>query len=156
RIVHGLAPRLAIPFAADFVLLAPHQRWVNDVRFSREDIPAYYSNHFENNGRTTVQAMYPGDRIVEGILELCSPYRTQLENGRLDHLVPQQSPEEISTFQSRARVTGTADEGMQRLPSHLNSQVRFHPRRSFSGLSFSIRLRDLPGHNWFNAFWTGN
>jgi hypothetical protein len=156
RIVHGLAPRLAIPFAADFVLLAPHQRWVNDVRFSREDIPAYYSNHFDNNGRTTVQAMYPGDRIVEGILERCSPYRTQLENGRLDHLVPQQYPEEISTFHSRALVTGTADEWMQRLTSHLNSQVRFHPRRSFSGLSFSIRLRDLPGHNWFNAFWTGN
>jgi hypothetical protein len=36
RIVHGLAPRLAIPFAADFVLLAPHQRWVNEVRFSEK------------------------------------------------------------------------------------------------------------------------
>jgi hypothetical protein len=156
RIVHGLAPRVAIPFAADFVLLAPHQRWVNDVRFSREDIPAYYSNHFDNNGRTSVQAMYPGDRLIEGVLERSSPYRTHLENGRLDHLVPQQYPEEISTFHSRALVTGTADEWTSRLTSHLNSQVRFHARRSFNGLSFSIRLRDLPGHNWFNAFWTGN
>ncbi len=92
RIVHGLAPRVAIPFAADFVLLAPHQRWINEVRFSREDIPAYYAKHFGQNSQTSVYAMYPGDRLVNGVLEPSSPYRAQLQNGRLDHLIAEQYP----------------------------------------------------------------
>src|SRR5262249_18626962 len=135
---------------------APHQRWVNDVRFSREDIPEYYSNHFDNNGRTSVVAMYPGDRLVDGVLEPSSAYRSQLENGRLDHLVTQQYPTAISTFLPKTPAPGNASEWAQRLTNHLNSQIRFHSRRSFDGLSFSIRLRDLPGSHWFNAFWTGN
>ena len=100
RIVHGLAPRVAIPFAADFVLLAPHQRWINEVRFSREDIPAYYAKHFGQDSQTSVYAMYPGDRLVNGVLEPSSPYRAHLQNGRLDHLIAEQYPEEVSAFRA--------------------------------------------------------
>ena len=157
RIVHGLAPRVAIPFAADFVLLAPHQRWINEVRFSREDIPAYYAKHFGRDSHTSVYAMYPGDRLVNGVLEPSSPYRAHLQNGRLDHLIAEQYPEEVSAFRAapRADVSAT-QQWTSRLSDHLNSQIKFHPARAFEGLSFSVRLRDLPDRNWYNAGWNGS
>jgi hypothetical protein len=158
RIAHELAPRVAVPFAADFVLLAPHQRWINSVRFSREDIPAYYAKHFGTNGITTVYAMYPGDKLVSGKLQAISPYRAELQDGRLDHLIAQQYPTEVSAFST----TNASDSGEAaarqwavRLAAHVNSQVKFHPRRSINGLSFGLRLRDLDGPNWFNLRWDG-
>jgi Beta-lactamase superfamily domain len=158
RIAHELAPRVAIPFAADFVLLAPHQRWINTIRFSREDIPAYYRKHFGPNPATSVYAMYPGDKLVNGKLEAVSPYRAELRNGRLDHLIAQQYPQEVSAF----RTTGRSDSGEAacrhwavRLAAHLNSQAKFYRRRAINDLSFGLRLRDLDGTNWFNVRWNG-
>jgi hypothetical protein len=157
RIAHGLSPRVAIPFAADFVLLAPHQRWINEVRFSREDIPAYYAKHFGQNNGTSVYAMYPGDKLVNGVLENSSPYRAQLQNGRLDHLIEEQYPQEVSAFRATNRSDAAAtDRWISRLAVHLNSQIKFHPQSVFRGLSFSVRLRDLPGRNCYNANWTGS
>ena len=159
RIAHELAPSVAIPFAADFVLLAPHQRWINDVRFSREDIPAYFAQHFGQQSQTAVHAMYPGDCLVNGALEPASPYRLQLQNGRLDHLIAQQYPDEVSAFRVVHRLGsdhGVNGQWAVRLAAHLNSQVKFHPRRSLEGLSFGVRLRDLQGRNWFSVRWTGS
>lgn len=159
RIAHKLAPRVAIPFAADFVLLAPHQRWINDVRFSREDIPAYYAKHFGRNTGTAVYAMYPGDRLVHGVMEKISPYRAELKNGRLDHLIAQQYPKEVSAFCASGNgdsAVALAPRWASRLASHLDSQIKFHPRRALAKLSFGVRLRDLHGSNWFNVCWTGS
>src|SRR6185503_19595863 len=124
RIARGLAPRVAIPFAADFVLLAPHQRWINEARFLREEIPNYYRKHFDSSGKTTVYAMYPGDCLVDGVLEPASPYRVQLEHGRLDHLIDAQYPEEVSAFRSGdPQSPSTAEQWASRLATHLDTQV---------------------------------
>jgi L-ascorbate metabolism protein UlaG (beta-lactamase superfamily) len=156
RIVNALSPRLAIPFAADFVLLSPHQRWINEIRFTREDIPLYYARHFADNGRTTVCTMYPGDTIVDGVLELSSPYRPQLKNGRLDHLISVQYPQDVSAFGTTERsLIGSAAPWESRLASHLDSQVKFHSRAELEGVCFSLRLRDLIASGWFNIRCTG-
>ncbi|MGH9940372.1 MAG: MBL fold metallo-hydrolase, partial [Blastocatellia bacterium] len=42
RIVSGLKPKIAAPFAADFALLSPAQRWINDIRFPRSLMKQYY------------------------------------------------------------------------------------------------------------------
>lgn len=155
RIVHGLAPRLAIPFAADFVLLAPHQRWINDVRFSREDIPAYYQKHFSDGGLTKVCAMYPGDRIVDSVLQPVSPYRDQLQKGRLDHMIAVQYPEEVSAFRVSPSSNESTDQWRDRLATHLDNQTKFHSQEELRGIAFSLRLKDLPGKHWFNIRWNG-
>jgi Beta-lactamase superfamily domain len=156
RIVQGLAPRTAVPFAADFVLLSPHQRWINDVRFGREEIPAYYRRHFSGHGHTEIHAMYPGDFLMNGRLERNSPYRAQLQNGRLDHLIDAQYPNEVSAFRSADRATVTSlDRWTSRLAAHLESQVKFHPRRALDALRFSLRFRELSDAGWFDVEWTG-
>src|SRR5262249_25452796 len=121
--------------------------------------PAYYADHFGRQSHTTVYSMYPGDCLVNGILQTASPYRAQLQNGRLDHLIEQQYPEEVSAFRATNRTSSDRNENGQwaaRLAGHLNNQVKFHPRRALNRLSFGVRLRDLPGRNWFNVRWTGS
>jgi hypothetical protein len=157
RIAHGLSPRVAIPFAADFVLLAPHQRWINEARFLREEIPNYYRKHFDDSGKTTVYAMYPGDRLVDGVLEPASPYRGQLENGRLDHLIDTQYPQEVSAFRTGdSQSASTAEQWASRLATHLDTQVKFHSPASLHGLRFSLRLNDLSPGRWFDIRRTGS
>src|SRR5262249_6363860 len=129
----------------------------NEVRFSREDIPAYYAKHFGRESRTSVHAMYPGDRLVNAVFEPVSPYRADLQNGRLDHLIEQQYPEEVSAFRPTDRLANaTGDQWTSRLAAHLDSQIKFHPHRALDQLSFSVRLRDLSGRNWFNVRWNGS
>jgi hypothetical protein len=156
RIAHDLSPRVAIPFAADFVLLAPHQRWINEVRFSREEIPAYYAKQFGRAAQPSIYAMYPGDNLANGKLQAVSPYRAELLHGRLDHLIEQQYPQEVSAFRANSDSAVASSNWTARLAAHLNSQIKFHPRRTLDGLSFSVRLRDLQKRNWFNASWTGS
>src|SRR5262249_38322724 len=151
-----LAPRTAVPFAADFVLLSPHQRWINDVRFGREEIPAYYRKHFGGHGQPAIHAMYPGDFLTNGRLEPSSPYRARLQNGRLDHLIDAQYPNEVSAFRSTDRGTGTSlGHWTSRLAAHLGTQIKFHPRRALDGLRFSLRFRELSDAGWFDVQWTG-
>lgn len=156
RIVCGLQPRVAVPFAADFVLLAPHQRWINEVRFPRTEIPAYFKEHFSDAARRTdVYPMYPGDQLADGVLETRSPYRRELRNGRLDHLVPVQYPKEISVFQRRTSSTVPVGEWAGRLAAHCDSQAKFHSRTSLTELAFGLRLRDA-ADQWFDIRWTGS
>ena len=100
--------------------------------------------------------MYPGDILMNGRLERNSPYRAQLQNGRLDHLIDAQYPNEVSAFHSadRAKVT-SLDRWASRLAAHLESQVKFNPRRALDGLRFSLRFRELSDAGWFNVQWTG-
>ena len=157
RIVRGLSPRAAVPFAADFVLLAPHQRWINEVRFPRATIPAYFKEHFgDGDGRTAVYAMYPGDQLVDGILHPDSPYRAHLKNGRLDHLIAEQYPQEISAFQAADVSDLPAEQWASRLAEHLDGQAKFHPRSSLKGLDFGLRFRDAAADQWFDIRWIGS
>jgi hypothetical protein len=67
---------VAVPFAADFALLGPHQRWINDARFPRWRIPEYYREiHGESPGSPRIHVMYPGDVLNGDQLQPSSPYR---------------------------------------------------------------------------------
>jgi L-ascorbate metabolism protein UlaG (beta-lactamase superfamily) len=66
RVVAGLKPRIAIPFAADFALLAEPERWINEVRFPRSLMREYFAQQFpEAAGEIQIQVMYPGD-VLDG------------------------------------------------------------------------------------------
>jgi hypothetical protein len=101
KITQKIHPRIAIPFAADFVLLAPEQQWVNTVRFPRAHIQRYYDTYFLRGPQDAVaiHAMYPGDVLDNEKVSPDSPYRARMENGTLAALIAEQYPEEISSLQ---------------------------------------------------------
>jgi Beta-lactamase superfamily domain len=109
-IIDRLAPRLAVPFAADFVLLAPQQRWINTVRFPREEIPRYFDLHFRTADRATprFEIMYPGDCVTGTKLEPTSAYRPFLnQRGKLD-LLEAQYPKPSSAFSRASKISGAS------------------------------------------------
>ena len=153
RIVAALEPTVAIPFAADFVLLSPDQRWVNDVRFPREAMGAYFDQHFRKPGCTTrIVTMYPGDVLENSEVLPLSPYRDQLVDGSLDHLIDEQYPAEVSVFASGRTIDAAEAEALTALlERHLPTQTRFYPVGAVEGLTFAVELTDVEGARWFNA-----
>lgn len=150
RIVSRLAPRLAVPFAADFALLADRQRWINDVRFPREWLPGYFR---EMGGSAEIAIMYSGDQIVNGRLEARSPYRDRIANNNdmLD-LLTEQYPTPVSALIVGAPYDDSKIEGLRKdFERSLAEQSRFYDRANVDGLKFSVRLLDVAVSPWFNA-----
>lgn len=151
RIVAALRPKIAVPFAADFVLLNEQQRWINEIRFPREAAPAFFDRHWRTPDiETEVVVMYPGDALEGGELLALSPYRARLKDGSIDHLIGEQYPTDISVFASGQTVDGV--EVAAALAAHLPTQMRFYAKESVEGLRFAVQLTDVDGPDgWYNV-----
>lgn len=151
RIVAVLSPDIAVPFAADFVLLNPAQRWSNQARFPREHIPAYFDAWYgSRDSSTRIIPMYPGDTLENGELNPSSPYHSQMRNGSLSHLIEKQYPQEVSAFcQSVQTFEADMEEFPGLLERHLNSQLPFHSSSETDDLRFIVQLLDIEKSNCF-------
>ena len=155
RIVGRLAPDIAVPFAADFVLLDPKQRWINDTRFPREQIGRYYSRDFSGSGRSEIVVMYPGDRLVDKQLHAASPYRAKRRSETRDGLVRAQYPATSSVF-TRPPKTEVPQHGMAAmLQEHIDKEARHYRSGAIDRLHFALHLRDLESQRWFNVRFDG-
>ncbi len=153
RIVAALEPRIAVPFAADFVLLDPRQRWMNEVRFPREQIPAYFDDWFRPPGcETEILTMYPGD-VLDGYgLKASSPYRETMREGSLDHLIDEQYPEVNSTFAATSHADAPQAETLvELLATHVTEQAAGRPRSTVEGLRFSVKVTGVDAPNWYDV-----
>ena len=151
RIVNGLAPRVAVPFAADFVLLDPEKMWINTTRFSREQIAAYYDENFGGNGATHIHAMYPGDVLVDDTLQPCSPYRKQLRNGDLTHLIAEQYALEIKAKKHTVPINvDSADALSEEIVRNVRDRIPLVQHDMLSTLRFCVRVTDVQRDNYYN------
>lgn len=153
RIVQVLQPSVAVPFAADFVLLSNGQRWINSERFPREAISSYYDKHFRKAGDAVkIVPMYSGDILEDEKLQKKSPYRHQMIAGRLDHLIEQQYASEINGLRSRSFCTvSDISDTLSKLQSRLDKEAKKHSADLLQTLNFSIKLTDLAGGNYVNV-----
>jgi hypothetical protein len=151
RIIAGLEPAVAVPFAADFVLLDERQQWINACRFPRENIAQLFDAHYRPPGCTTrIAPMYSGDILENGVVKPTSPYRPRLLQGEMDQLIHEQYPHPTSAFQVDQRLSEEdADEIATTLQAHIDSQIGFFPERMTDGLIFSVQLLDVEGANFY-------
>ncbi len=153
RVVAGLKPRVAVPFAADFALLAPAERWINEVRFPRSSLKAYFDRHFAGaNREQAIEVMYPGDVLDGDALKPSSPYRARLIDGELTHLIDEQYPCEIARKQNPElltdeKIAALADE----LRGHINSRVAAAGGAQLDPLRFCIDVADAGDGGLFNV-----
>lgn len=145
RIVEALAPRVAVPFAADFVLLEPWQRWINTVRFPRHRIGEYFRRYFPDAAqRTAILDMYPGD-ILEGTrLDASSPYRSRIIDGDAGQLLEEQYGEEMvrrhTTFHITEKQAGALEEDLR---ENIRHRAPLFSREKLAGLRFTVRVTDV-------------
>jgi hypothetical protein len=149
RYVDFLKPDLVVPFAPGFALLEDHNRWINEVKFDRRELPAYHEEHFGPLGRTQYIPIWPGDRFEDLTYHASSPYHAQLKHGTLEHLLDTTYAEEIR----EANTVKPFDEA--RLPALKSTCEHWMQHNSklydpgvLDDASFTIRFTDVAELAW--------
>lgn len=153
RIVKGLRPKVAVPFAADFALLDENQRWINDVRFPRSQMANYYEKYFaESDYQPKIYAMYSGDRLENGDLKQLSPYRKEIKNGGLEHLIDQQYAAEIELKSQRTFIAeADAEKLAGEILHNVEKRMTLYKYKELKGLKFCLQITDVAANNCFHV-----
>ncbi|MBK9156058.1 MAG: MBL fold metallo-hydrolase [Chloracidobacterium sp.] len=152
RIVDGLKPKIAVPFAADFVLLSDQQRWINEARFPRNKIAGYYATHFGPIGQgPRIEDMYSGDVLENGEVKKRSPYRKQMVDNDLLHLIEVQYAEEIAARCGRRFIDESETEQLvERLQANAEKRKTLFSPKRIKDLKFSLHLTDVAKNQYVN------
>jgi len=153
NIVRKLEPTVAVPFAADFVLLGSEQRWINRVRFSRNLLPEYYRQLFGSNGCTPrIQVMYSKDVLVDNEFRQQSPYWDILGKTAVDDLIEDQYGEQMVRQSKYAAVCEENVTALdQAVLENIQRRADLYSSAILSGLAFSIRLTDCVLEPYLNV-----
>ncbi len=144
KIMALLKPRYAIPFASDFVLLDEEQRWMNETKFPRHKIEAYFKSYMGNRATSTeVIDMYPGDSIENGKFNLSSPYRPSIQAEGLTHLIDEMYPVEIAEKKEKKKISD-ADAAVvfNKLKEHAEKKLYVIPEEKRKDIKYAIQLTD--------------
>lgn len=152
RVVQGLKPKIAVPFAADFCLLDDNQRWINEARFPRNKMADYYRKHFtESDYEPKIVDMYSGDLLENEELKPLSPYRKQMRNGELNHLIDEQYGGEIADKKRQTFISDAeAEELIEQARANVEKRMTLFSPAKLKRLKFSLRLTDVKENGFFN------
>lgn len=152
RIVRGLKPKVAVPFAADFCLLNDNQRWINDARFPRNKMADYYKKHFsETDYEPKIFDMYSGDCLENYELKTSSPYRKQMRGGDLNHLIDKQYADEIAEKRERKFIAETeAEKLIGEIRGNVEKRMTLYSAAKLKNLKFCLRIADAAENNCYN------
>jgi hypothetical protein len=152
RVVKGLKPEVAVPFAADFCLLDEDQRWINEARFPRNKMADYYKKHFAESGyEPKIIDMYSGDVLENSELKPLSPYRNQMRNGELGYLIDEQYANEIAEKKKSEFIDETeAEKLVEAIKSNVEKRMTLYNAEKLNRLKFSVHLTDVEKNNFYN------
>jgi hypothetical protein len=158
RVVAGLKPRIAVPFAADFALLAPQQRWINEVRFPRANLKSYYRKYFGGGaGGPEIIDMYPGDRLDDDQLRAASPYRQRMKNGGLERLLDEQYAQQSAAPAEPHPVSDLeAAQLGEQIRENIERRAKLFKAETLRALKFCLRVADVAAGNCFNVSFSGD
>ncbi len=158
QIVKSLQPKIAVPFAADFVLLDDDQRWINDLRFSPAEVAVYYEKYFAEAGEETkIVPMYSGDRLEDFELKALSPYHSLMQDGDLKHLVNQQYAEDIRLKRERDFLAETeAEKLIGEIRRNVENRKKLYPFYKIKNLKFCLKITDIAENHFYHIAFAGN
>ncbi len=152
HIVKQLQPKIAVPFAADFVLLDDDQRWINDLRFPHSKVAEYYQKYFaESDNEPQIIPMYSGDRLENLELKRLSPYRYVMQGNDLNHLINQQYAEEISLKRQREFLTESEAKNLiDEIRHNVEKRMTLYNFNELKDLKFCLKIADIAENNFFH------
>jgi hypothetical protein len=153
RIVHELNPTTGVPFAADFALLRSEQRWINEVRFSRSQLPKYFEELYGSQlDLPRIQVMYSGDVLAGKELIAESPYRSLLSDGSINELVEEQYRKEIAEIGSEGDIDETeARIVQQEMLGNLKLRAKLFDVATLDRIRFTVKVSDICEGSYFNV-----
>jgi hypothetical protein len=151
RIVHTLKPRVAVPFAADFALLADNQRWINAVRFPRERLAEYYRELYGEDQEVQIEPLYSGDMLIGDEVIRNSPYREQLHELGVARLIDRQYAQEIAEKRTVHPIGASDAESLRvKMWENLNLRSQLFTSDALKRATFSVKVLDVPVDDYFN------
>ena len=153
EIVSRLEPKIGVPFAADFVLLAPEHRWINNVRVPRGKIAEIYQKEYKRTGSdTVVYDMYSGDFIDGYRFEPASPYRAQMMGGRLNHLIETQYADELREHDTVKPIDESDAERLGcEIMDNVKNRVKYVPSQKLDRVKFAIKVKDVVSRPYYHV-----
>jgi hypothetical protein len=156
RIVHELKPRVAVPFAADFALLADNQRWINEVRFPRERLAEYYRELYGEDKDVRIEPLYSGDVLMDEEVVRNSPYRGQLRELGAASLIDRQYAQEISEKRTAHPISSSDAESLRiKILENIDSRCRLFSSVVLEQAKFAVKVLDIPVDSYFNIRFDG-
>ncbi|MCG3137063.1 MAG: hypothetical protein HJJLKODD_00905 [Phycisphaerae bacterium] len=155
KIVQRLQPRVAVPFAADFVLLSPHQHWINQIRFSKEQLAGYFQEFFAAAGSGTsiprIQVMYSGDRLDGDELETCSPYREELRISSWEDIFERQYGATMAANNSLPQIDNAASNDIKKaLHENIRQRAALFDTARLDRVRYCVHLRDVSREPYYH------
>jgi hypothetical protein len=141
RVVDQLRPRIACAFAASFVLVEPHLRWINDVKLELPTPDVAYARKRPGSG-TRVHLLLPND-VIDGI-DLAAGTTPRPTAAELSRALQGSLRDPVERAEHLRPLS--ADE-LRSLAQRLEARVRAaeHRLRGPRPFALEFRLRDNPG-----------
>lgn len=151
EIVSRLEPKIGVPFAADFVLLSPEHRWINQTRIPRGKIAEIYQKEYRRAGsETVVHDMYSGDFIDGYRFEAASPYRAEMVGGSLNHLIEAQYGDELREHDTIVLIEESDAEQLEReILDNVKTRLKYVPSQKRVRLKFAIKIKDVISRQYY-------
>ncbi|MBI3512252.1 MAG: MBL fold metallo-hydrolase [Bacteroidetes bacterium] len=151
KIVHYLQPARAIPFGPGFALLQEDKRWINEVKFPREEFENYYTEHLQRDHHIQFDVINPGDFYDEQGLHRISPWHEKFATKKINELVEEELAEEIKTAEKKVFCSeNTATLIREKLEKSLDDNRKLYDATVLDSVHFSLRLLDLEKDPYFN------
>jgi ribosomal protein L15 len=153
RVTKALNPKIAVPFAADLCLLSEHHDWINHARFPRRKMDEYFQTYFaDENSRTKIVDMYSGDVLENEELNPLSPYRSQMKDGELNHLISDQYKDELEEKKSQKIIDeADAEKIIGELSANVEKRMKLFSKEKLKKIRFSVKLKDVAENNFYNV-----
>ncbi|HLG02025.1 MAG TPA: MBL fold metallo-hydrolase, partial [Bacteroidia bacterium] len=156
RIVNTLQPARALPFGPGFALLRPDKQWINEVKFPREKIVAYYEENFGKTVETEFFVMNPGDYFRQHVFHKVSPWHERFATNSVSQLIHQEFAKEIemATHTSPCSIENQ-QEILELLRKCLADNALLYSGKVLEAANFSLWLENATAA-YYNIHFVGN
>jgi len=148
KIVSGLNPKMAVPFATDFVLLDDNQRWINEVKFPRDKIKEFYTKFTKEITGTEIIEAYPDDYFEDKKIIQRSTYHQKKLNGNLLDTVDAEYKTEIEEKRKTTYLTLPEFQLLiEKVKKHILEKQYIIPESIRKKIKFSVKIIDAENEN---------
>ncbi len=152
KIIDGLQPALAVPFASDFVLLDDHQRWINESKFPRNKIKEYYNSYSQNPGQSEIIEAYPDDFFDTDGFHKTSPYHKIFEEKGFLGYIDTAYEKEIAQKRKPIFISeSAAGELIEKVKKHILNKAYIIPENVRKNICFTIKITDANKNNYLKT-----
>lgn len=152
KIIAGLAPTYAIPFATDFILLDDDQRWINGVKFPRGDLKPFFDKYTKGASQVQIIEAYPDDYFLNGTFYKVSPYHQKKLTKSLLDTIDEDYKVEIEAKRNLKKIgqpelTALLD----KTKAHILHKQYIIPDNTRNKIHFAIKITDAQLPTFLNV-----